>query len=147
MSRGARWTLGSFAVLFAAILFQSERTAPSKAPLISYLVVGFCGLIAVACFGQNWRGPAIRAIGIMVFSATVAYLAYEVLKEPTKPYTGRSEPHWLNAIQALIEFGLPGLYVAVRGKYPRWGKGAAAFRGRTPSSADETAHSDHTALK
>jgi hypothetical protein len=83
----------------------------------------------------------------MAFFATVSYFVYELLNEPTKPYTGRSEPHWLNAIQALIVFGLPGLYVAVRGEYPKWGKGAEVFRHGTPSSADETVHPDGTGRK
>jgi len=147
MSRSARWTLGSFAALFAAILALSERTAASKAPLVNYLVVGFCVLIAVACFGQSWRGAAIRAIGSMVFIATVVYVVYEQLKEPKKPYVGRSQPHWLNAIRALVQFGLPGLYVALRGEYPKWGTGAAVFRGGSESSDRETTHLSNTAEK
>jgi hypothetical protein len=129
MSRAARWTLGSFALLFAAIFIYSEQLSPSKAPLLLYVLAGFCLLIAVACFGKRWRGPAVRIIGFMVFLAYFSYLAYEVIREPAKPYTGSSEPHWVNAIHGLFLFGLPGLYVALRGKYPKWGKGAKAFNG------------------
>ena len=50
MSRAARWILGSFALLFAAIFVYSEQTAPSRAPLIIYLFAGLCGLLAVGCF-------------------------------------------------------------------------------------------------
>jgi hypothetical protein len=137
MSRGARWTLGSFALLFAAIFVYSEQNAPSKAPLLVYVLAGFCVLIAVACFSRALRGPAVRIIGFMVFLAYAAYLAYELLREPAKSYQGRAEPHWLNALLGLIVFGLPGLYVAIRGKYPKWGKGAEAFNRRAVSSADE----------
>lgn len=86
MSRGARWILGSFALLFAAICVYSEQTAPSRAPLLVYVLAGFCGLIAVACFSRAWRGPAVRIIGFMVFFAYASYLVYELLREPAKPY-------------------------------------------------------------
>jgi len=142
MSRGARWTLGSFALLFAAILVYSEQNAPSSAPLLVYVLAGFCVLIAVACFSRTSRGPAIRSIGFMVFLAYAAYLAYELLREPAEPYGGRSEPHWLNAMLGLIVFGMPGLYVAVRGKYPRWGKGAKAFNSGTVAMAGEKSSLD-----
>jgi hypothetical protein len=128
MSRGARWILGTFAVIFAVILYYSEFTVPSKAPVIAYAIVAFCLLIAVACFSQSLRGPAVRVIGSMVFLATASYLVFELLNEPTKRYAGRSEPHWLNAVLAIVVFGLPGLYVAVRGSYPKWGRGASVFR-------------------
>lgn len=129
--------LGSFALLFAAIFVYSEQLAPSKAPFLTYGLAAFCVLIAVACFSRTRRGPAVRIIGLVVFLAYVSYLVYELLAEPTKPYTDRSEPHWLNAIMGLIVFGLPGLYVAVRGIYPAWGKGAKAFNGEMVSPSHE----------
>jgi hypothetical protein len=75
-----------------------------------------------------------------VFLACLSYLIYELVWKPTKPYAVRSEPHWLNAIMGLVVFGLPGLYVAVRGKYPKWGKGAKAFTGEMDSPSDEESH-------
>jgi hypothetical protein len=129
MSRSARWVLGCFALLFAALFIYSEQLSPSKAPWFVYGLAGFCGLMAVGCFSQRWRGPAIRIIGFVVFLAYALYLGYELVREPGKAYVSRAEPHWMNAIMGLIVFGLPGLYVAVRGKYPKWGKGAKAFRG------------------
>jgi hypothetical protein len=114
MSGGARWTLGAFAVFFALISAYSEATAPSKAPLVMYLFILFCVAIAVACFSGRWRTPALRVVGGITFLATVAYLVYEVLAEPFKPYSGRSEPHWINAIFALLFFGLPGLGLAIQ---------------------------------
>ena len=142
MSRSARWILGLFALLFAAIFAYSEQLAPSRAPLLVYALAGFCFLIAVACFSRRWRGPAIRVIGFTVFFAYASYLVYELFWEPAKPYVGRSEPHRLNAILGLIVFGLPGLHVAVSGKYPRWGKGAKAFISGTASPADNEPLSD-----
>jgi hypothetical protein len=114
MSRGARWTLGIFATLFALTGVYSEVTAPSKAPLVMYLFILFCVAIAVACFSASWRVSALRVVGGITFLGTVAYLVYEIRVEPLKLYAGRSEPHWFNAILALVFFGLPGLALAVR---------------------------------
>jgi len=55
MNRSASWVLGSFALLFAVIFVNSEKMAPSRAPLIIYLFAGLCVLMAVACFRQAWR--------------------------------------------------------------------------------------------
>ncbi len=136
MSRGARWVIGVFSGLFALMMFYSERTAPSNAPIVGYLVGAFCVAITIACFSKVLRSPAVRVIGAMVFVATVAYLVDELLTEPGKRYSGTSEPHWLNALFALITFGLPGLFVALHGVYPKWGKGSQVFRGK-PTDPDE----------
>ena len=114
MSRSARWILGLFALLFADIRLLGTA-GPSRAPLLVYVLAGFCGLVALACFSRTWRGSAIRIIGFTVFLAYASYLVYELFWEPAKPYAGRSEPHWLNATLGLIMFGLPGLYVALLG--------------------------------
>jgi hypothetical protein len=53
MSQGVRWTLGSFALLFAAIFVYSEQLAPSNAPLVRYVLAGLCVLLAVACLTQK----------------------------------------------------------------------------------------------
>jgi len=134
MSRTARWVLGSFAFLFAGIF---AFTAPSRSPLALFLPTGFCVLIALACFSQTLRGPATRIIGGVVFLVCVSYLVFEIWTEPTKLYSRPSEPSWTNAVEALIVFGLPGIYVALRGEYPRWGKGAEAFRGDKPSQHED----------
>lgn len=137
MSRGARWTLGCFAMVFAACFLEATWSAPSKSPILDVLLPMFCTLIAMACFVQGWRGPAVRIIGAIVFVATVCYLVFELVNAPRKPYTGSSEPHWFNAIRALAGFGLPGLYVAVRGVFPAWGTGAVAFRGSSAQPAGD----------
>jgi hypothetical protein len=87
-------------------------------------------LIALACFSSAARGPAIRVIGSVVFLLYVAYLAIEIRQGLWRPNEGRGSEHWVNAILGLFVFGLPGLYVALRGRYPTWGKGAEAFLGK-----------------
>ena len=85
--------MGTFALLFALMMVYSEWNAHSNAPLLMYIIAGFCGCIAVACFSQKWRGPAVRIIGFMVLVAYASYLVYELLEEPRKRYAGISEPH------------------------------------------------------
>jgi hypothetical protein len=93
------------------------------------MCAGFCVLIAVACFSSVARGPAVRVIGSAVFLLYLTYLIFEIRKGIWRPYEGRASEHWVNAIWGLFVFGLPGLYVALRGRYPVWGKGAQAFLG------------------
>ena len=143
MSRGSRWVLACFALIFGAIFIYSERVAPSKSSVMAYGAAAFCGLIAVACFTRTRRGPAVRIIGLTVFLAYVSYLVYELIREPAKPYPGMTEPHWLNAIIGLVVFGLPGLYVTVRGNYPTWGQGAKAFNGEMDSPSHGESHHEN----
>ena len=123
MGNAPRWILGISSAGFAAMLIYSERLASSNAPVVTYLVAAFCGSITIACFSASLRNSALRFIGAMVFLATAAYLVDELVTEPTKAYAGRSEPHWLNAIFALLVFGLPGLRLALW-KRPRRRKAA-----------------------
>lgn len=53
MSRGVRWTLGSFALLFAAVFLWSEQIAHSRAPFAVYTFAALCVLMAAACFRSN----------------------------------------------------------------------------------------------
>ena len=129
MSRGARWTLGFFALFFAAAILYSESISPSKAPIAVFCFAVFCVLIAIACFSHALRGPAVRVVGGTVFLVGVYYLVSELTSKADQHYIDRAHPHWFNAIQFLVVFGLPGLYVALRGSYPVWGRGAKAFLG------------------
>jgi hypothetical protein len=132
MDKAAKIVLGLFAALFGGMMVYSERTAPSKAPLLGYAVAFFCFAITAACFSKALRILAVRISGAMVFLGTVAYL----VDEPGKKYTATSDPHWLNAILALISFGVPGLIAALGGAYPKWAKGAEVFRGEASPAED-----------
>ena len=130
MSRGARWLLGVFCLFFAGTFAVTASSATeTMATLAVWLCAGFCVLIAVACFSSVARGPAVRVIGSVVFLLCLTYLIFEIRKGIWRPYEGRASEHWVNAIWGLFVFGLPGLYVALCGRYPIWGKGAKAFLG------------------
>jgi hypothetical protein len=134
MSRGARWTLGVFSLLFSWIFIISSGNSPR--PVIGWMLAAFCILIAIACFSGAARGPAIRVIGAVVFVLYCGYLVLEIRKGLWRPYGGRGSEHWVNALWGLFVYGLPSLYVAIRGFYPPWGKGAEAFRERGEMPAD-----------
>jgi len=137
VGKTSKCVVGLFSALFGAMMVYSERTAPSNIPILGYLVAFFCFAITIACFSKALRIVAVRVIGAMVFLGTVAYLIDELVNEPGKKYPGPTEPHWLNAIFAMISFGVPGLIVARGGVYPRWAKGAAVFRGEKARAAED----------
>ena len=138
MSGWAKFTIGIFALLFAWIFVISRNGSTNQ--VISWVLAGFCVLIALACFSRTARAPALRVIGATIFLGYLFYLVSELRKGIFRPYPGGSSPHWLNAVEGLLVFGLPGLYLALRGIYPNWGRGAQVFRGESHISAEEQDH-------
>jgi len=138
MSSWARITIGIFALFFAWIFVISRAGSPRPGWL--YGLAGFCVLIALACFSRTARGPALRIIGATIFLGYVLYLAFELRKGLSQPYEGPGSPHWLNALEGLFVWGMPGLYLALRGVYPSWGRGAGAFRGESGEIDPESDH-------
>lgn len=54
--RGVGWLLAAFTLLFAGVLLlHSEEIAPSRTPVVIYLLAGVCALAAVACLRQALR--------------------------------------------------------------------------------------------
>jgi hypothetical protein len=138
MSRGARWTLGTFAVLFSGIFVLSSPNSPR--PWAGWICAAFCVAIAIACFSSVARGPAVRVIGAVVFLLYCGYLFFEFRRGLWRPYEGPGSEHWINALRGLSVYGLPGLYVAVRGFYPPWGLRAEVFRGTRMNASDDDRH-------
>ena len=129
MSPGARWLLGSFCLIFAVILAVTSYNAPGPtAVVVTWLCAGFSFLISLACFSKSARGPAVQLIGLMVFVAYLAYFILAIRKGIWRPYQGRASEHWLNALLGMIFFGIPGLIVALGGRYPKWAQGSKVFR-------------------
>jgi hypothetical protein len=83
-----------------------------------YGLAAFCTLISLACLAPRSRPVALRVIGVVVFGGFAAYV-----------FSSYGKPDCWRALAAFGVFGLPAGYVAVTGKYPRWGKAAAAFGG------------------
>jgi len=133
MSRTARWVLGSFALLFAVAFATAVNNSPE--PFFIWACAGFCLLISLACLSSVARTPALRIIGTAVFTVYAAGVVSAAVRLSRTPFDGHVPWSWLTQlegpIEGLITFGLPGLYVAVRGSFPAWSKFAPAFlRGR-----------------
>lgn len=127
MSGWAKFTIGSFALLFAWIFFISRHGSASH--VLSWVLIGFCVLIALACFSRTARTPALRLIGAAIFVAYAFYLVSELRRGTFRLYSG--------ALEGFFVFGLPGLYLALRGIYPSWGRGASVFRGDSEPHSPE----------
>lgn len=144
MSRGARWTLGSFSLFFAWAFYEGFRQAAiaSAGGLVGLgVAVGLCLLIAFACFFRFGRGVIVRLFGALIFLSYVAYFVYEIWIEPGKEYTRRSDPHWINAILGFFVWGLPGLYLARRGMWPSLEK-QGAEESEAPGPDEDKGDSD-----
>jgi hypothetical protein len=120
MSTGPRIFLGVVTSLIAvtfALLGVVAGTAGAevaKGPWPFYGLAAFSTCIALACLVPRSRPVTLRLIGAAVFATYTVYLYQDF----DKPKVWRA---------FLCVFGLPAAYVAVMGKYPRWGKAAAAF--------------------
>lgn len=126
MSLGARWTLGSFALLFAVTCLYSGLLAEQHR-FASIAFAGFCTLIAAACFSSRARPASVRIVGFVIFCAYLAYFISEILFHRTTPPEGAGHANWFNAIIGLFVFGLPGLYVSLTGRYSAWGEHSTVF--------------------
>jgi hypothetical protein len=96
-----------------------------KGPWPFYGLAGFCTLIALACLVPVSRPFALRFIGAIVCGAFALYV-----------YDSYGSPNFWRALAGFGVFGGPAGYLALRGKYPRWGKAAAAF-GASPARQED----------
>jgi hypothetical protein len=145
MSRPARWILGSFALLFAVAFATAVNNSPE--PLFIWACAGFCLLISLACFSSVARTPALRVIGATVFGVYAAGIASAAARMSRAPFDSHVSWSWLaqleGPLEGLITFGLPGLYVAIRGRFPAWSKFAPAFlRGKYRDGAEMDRQTD-----
>ena len=141
MSRGARWLLGAAMLVIAAgfAAIPLMRPAPNFRPsFVTLAFVGFPTLIAVACFFPAGRPVTLRLIAATVLALSFGYVAIQVAAFPLgrgNRGAGRTQPSLQNSLMFLATFGLPSVYVLVRGRYPGWGRHAAAFG---PNPVEET---------
>jgi FtsH-binding integral membrane protein len=119
MSKGSRIAIGVVAII-AAIGFLNSAMNPASvkaAPIVFYGLAAFCGVIAIACFSHKAHPVTLRIIGGTVF-ATFAVYAYDSIINNPRP---------MQAICGFLVWGLPSGYLAIKGKYPDWGMGAAGI--------------------
>jgi hypothetical protein len=144
MSQGARITLGVamlvLAAGFMALVPLMKDVSPQAGPGAAICGL-FCGLIAVACLSTASQPITIRIIGGTVFLLSVLYIVNQVLAfssigEELGNAKVRSRTSILNSVGFMLLVGLPSGYAALKGRYPGWGRHAAAFgageRGHEP---------------
>ena len=117
LSLGARILLGSVAALMGAMMILIAEP-PNKAAF--FAIGAFCLAIALACVTRGRVRQFIGScIGVVIFLAGVAYLAWEIGNGVF--WSGqRSQPSVVNAILYLVFIGVPGAAYAykVRFGYP-----------------------------
>ena len=135
MSQGARIFLGIAVLLiaagFLALVPFMKDVSPQAGPAMAICGL-FCGVIAVACLATASQPVTIRIIGGTVFLLSALYIINQVITfssigdeiEGTKM---RSRPSIFNSVGFMLLVGLPSGYAALKGRYPVWGKHAAAF--------------------
>jgi hypothetical protein len=114
-----RLILSFFAGLFGVVMILIAPSAVN--PIGHYLFATFCLGIAVACFV---RGRIQRVIGSFIASAVLVVTAWYLFTEISGGVVvsgSRSSPSVINAILALVAFGLPA---AVYLRRARFGFGA-----------------------
>ncbi len=120
MSTGARVVLAVFVLICAAgfvVIGLSSGDLLAAGAWPFYGLAVFCVLIALACLLPSNRPVTLRIIGSVIFLAYLVYL-----------YDSFGDLSVLRAIGGLCVWGVPSGYLAIRGTYPTWGKGSAAFR-------------------
>jgi hypothetical protein len=100
-----RLILASFAALFGVMMLLIAPGA--EKPLGHYLLGGFCLAIAAVCFTTGRvQGFVGSVIASMILAVTMWYFFSELTSGPIVS-RARSAPSVLNAVFALLVFGLP----------------------------------------
>jgi hypothetical protein len=123
MGRTSRWTMVIFCLVFAGLTLSIPLTMPeSGVPLSkSLIVVAVLLVIALACFPGRFQKALVRLIAAGVFLGCVAYIVVEAGKPlPDLANYRRSDTNIVNALIAMVIFGVPAAYVAVKGEFPKW---------------------------
>lgn len=123
MSRGARIALGivlvAMALGFAAVGWLAAGVVEDRFQVGMAALAGFSAVGAMACLWAASRPVTVRLVGLVVFLAFAAYLVDALVSGPPE---GRAE-----AAAGFVVLGVPAGFVAITGRYPRWGRHAAAF--------------------
>lgn len=115
MSKGSRIAIGLVALIAAYGLWIQGQSMDAGF-LLAYGLTAFCVVIAIACFFPKSHAFTLRVIGAGIFSGYAWYL-----------FDSFSNGEPSRALLGFFIWGLPSGYLAIMGKYPEWGNGAAAF--------------------
>jgi hypothetical protein len=131
---------------FAGLAWFASGVEEKRAAGIGMVVLlgAFCAVGALACLLPASRPFALRLIGGTVFLACCGYLVAAAVSG-TFLGTSRAGPSLVNSIIAFSVFGLPAGHVAITGRYPRWGRHAAAFETTNLQQSDTARDNSVTA--
>jgi hypothetical protein len=121
MSRGACVFLGITTLLVGACFVLVGIISGAAFPVGAgpfYGLAALCAVIGLACLFPRSRPVTLRIVGAAMCGAYVWY-AIDVWNKPIRP---ADESNIFAAIAGLIVFGLPGAYMSVTARYPRWGR-------------------------
>jgi hypothetical protein len=110
-----RLILATFAALFGVTMLLIASGA--EKPAFHYLFGGFCLAIAAVCFA---RGRVQRFIGSVIAAAVVAVTVWYLVTELSSGRIisgSRSSPSVINAVFALLVFGLPAAAYLRRARF------------------------------
>ncbi|WP_100658820.1 hypothetical protein [Alteromonas flava] len=121
LSPFSRILLGSISGLFGVVMIL---IAPGMSkPIAIYGFGGFCLVIFTMCVTsgkvRNYLG---RVVGFIAFCLSIGYFLSQ-LGDGQLISGQKSEPSIFNAILFFFAFGLPGIWFAVKGKFPVNSKG------------------------
>jgi hypothetical protein len=130
-------SLGLVALGFAGVAWFVNGLEGTRAISVGMAILSaFSGLGAIACLVPASRPVTLRLVGGVVFLACLGYMIEMLLRGPVLGKS-RADQSLVNSIFALVAFGLPAGYVAIRGRYPSWGRHASSFGAETPSLPDK----------
>jgi hypothetical protein len=116
LSPFSRVLLGLVAGIFGLVMVLIASEMPK--PLSIYGFGSFCIVIALMCvFTGKLRNYMGRAIGFIVFLIATYFLA-NVISGGKLLSSSKAEPSMLNAILFFLAFGVPGIWFAIKGKFP-----------------------------
>jgi hypothetical protein len=97
----------------------------------------FSAIGSLACVAPVSRPVSLRLIGGTVFLTCLGYLTKMLIGGPVLGKS-RADESLVNSIFAFTVFGLPAGYVAIKGRYPGWGRHAKALGANEPRPLSDT---------
>jgi uncharacterized membrane protein len=115
VSKGARFFLGSIAVLLGAMMIFIAPEDENR--LVFYGFGAFCISIGITCFTSGRvRAFFGSVVGMCVVVAGLSYLGWELASGPLVS-SSRSTPSVLNAVLFNLVFGIPAATYVWRARF------------------------------
>lgn len=118
-----RWYFWVLALIMLATAFGLVLLPPAPTPVGQVVSGVFCATLLLATFGlarprrHSW---ALRAVAGVVLVAYLAYAAGELVDwwngKPLGADAPRSRPNLYNALRGLLAFGVPSVYLLLKGR-------------------------------